>query len=132
MHYYRTRGDSFFDSFTLNPLPYPVLLLLAVIFIFLGGSWYFSYEELVESTESQFGWALLLVPVFLIFLVRWLSSFDSSDVMFKLSLWDRRRPTHYRQPAEGGGSSPWGVAALIVVLLVLLQYQSAFLDSWFF
>ncbi|CAN0910105.1 hypothetical protein LINGRAHAP2_LOCUS26116 [Linum grandiflorum] len=121
MQYYRTRGDSFFDSFTIYPLPYPVLLLLAVIFIFLGGSWYFSYEELVESTESQFGWALLLVPVILIFLVRY--------EMFSLS----RRRTHYQQPpSDGGGSSPWGVAVLIVVLLVLLQYQSAFLDSWFF
>ncbi|CAI0438377.1 unnamed protein product [Linum tenue] len=45
------------------------------------------------------------------------------------SPWDRRRRTHYQAPAEG--SSPWGVAALIVLLLVLLQFQSAFLDSWF-
>ncbi|CAI0438375.1 unnamed protein product [Linum tenue] len=118
MQYYRRRGDSIFDNFTLNPLPYPVLLILAVIAIFLGGSWYFSYEELVESTESSMGLGLFVLPVLLIFLVRWMSS-----------PWDRRRRTHYQAPAEG--SSPWGVAALIVLLLVLLQFQSAFLDSWF-
>ncbi|CAN1140295.1 hypothetical protein LINPERHAP1_LOCUS16240 [Linum perenne] len=122
MYYYgRSRSDSFFDSFTLTPLPYPVLLILAVIAVFLGTSWYFSYEELVESTESQFGWGLFVLPVLLIFLVRWLSSF---------SPWELRRRTHYIQSSEG--SSPWGVAAVIVLLLVLLQYQSSFLDSWFF
>ncbi|CAN1140296.1 hypothetical protein LINPERPRIM_LOCUS24755 [Linum perenne] len=131
MYYYgRSRSDSFFDSFTLTPLPYPVLLILAVIAVFLGTSWYFSYEELVESTESQFGWGLFVLPVLLIFLVRWLSSFDSSDMFCGLSPWELRRRTHYIQSSEG--SSPWGVAAVIVLLLVLLQYQSSFLDSWFF
>ncbi|CAI0438376.1 unnamed protein product [Linum tenue] len=131
MQYYRRRGDSIFDNFTLNPLPYPVLLILAVIAIFLGGSWYFSYEELVESTESSMGLGLFVLPVLLIFLVRWLSSMESCDMVFfgMSSPWDRRRRTHYQAPAEG--SSPWGVAALIVLLLVLLQFQSAFLDSWF-
>ncbi|CAN1140297.1 hypothetical protein LINPERHAP1_LOCUS16240 [Linum perenne] len=47
-----------------------------------------------------------------------------------LSPWELRRRTHYIQSSEG--SSPWGVAAVIVLLLVLLQYQSSFLDSWFF
>ncbi|CAN0899384.1 hypothetical protein LINGRAHAP2_LOCUS20241 [Linum grandiflorum] len=118
MYYYGRRSDSFLDSFTLNPLPYPVLLILAVTAVFLGSSWYFSYEELVESTESQFGWGLFVLPVLLIFVVRWLS-------------WEFRRRTHYIQ-SSSEGSSPWGVAALILLLLVLLHYQSAFLDSWFF
>ncbi|CAL1353174.1 unnamed protein product [Linum trigynum] len=132
MHYYRRTGDSIFDSFTLNPLPYPVLLLLlAVIAIFLGASWYFTYEELVESTESSKGLGLFVLPVLLIFLARWLSSVKSPEAFFfgMSQPCDRRRRTH-QMPAKG--SSPWGVAALIVLLLVLLQYQSAFLDSWFF
>ncbi|CAI0376923.1 unnamed protein product [Linum tenue] len=132
MHYYRRTGDSIFDSFTLNPLPYPVLLLLAVIAIFLGASWYFTYEELVYSTESSMGLGLFVLPVLLIFLARWLSSVESRDAFFfgMSSPWDRRRRTHQPPPSEG--SSPWGVVAVIVLLLVLLQYQSSFLDSWFF
>uniref|UniRef100_A0A2P2QE30 Uncharacterized protein LOC105134515 n=1 Tax=Rhizophora mucronata TaxID=61149 RepID=A0A2P2QE30_RHIMU len=125
--YYRRR-DSIFDGFTLNPLPYPVLLFLAVLAIFLGISWYFSYEEVVETTEVQMGWALLALPLALLVLVRWLSSMESPNMLFCLSPSERRRQT-YRRPSEG--SSPWGVAALIVLVLVLAQYQSSFLDSWF-
>ncbi|KAJ4716721.1 Oxidoreductase/transition metal ion-binding protein [Melia azedarach] len=126
MGYYRR--NSIFDSFTLSPLPYPVLLILAVLLIFFSISWYFSYESVVESAEEQMGWMLFATPVALILLVRWLSSWDSAD-MFSSSPWDKRRRTHHR-PSEG--SSPWIVAALIVLLLILVQYQSIFLDSWFF
>jgi hypothetical protein len=45
------------------------------------------------------------------------------------SLWDSRGRTQ-QSPSEG--SSPWGVAALIVVLLILVQFQSSFLDGWFY
>ncbi|KAF5752033.1 hypothetical protein HS088_TW02G01053 [Tripterygium wilfordii] len=127
---YHERRSSIFDLFSLNPLPYPVLLILAVISIFLGMSWYFSYEEAVEAAEETMGWALLAVPVVLIFLVRWLSSMENHDMFFGWSPWDKRGRTYYG-PSSSEGSSPWGVAALIVLLLILLRFQSVFLDSWF-
>ncbi|RYR69713.1 hypothetical protein HN51_010559 [Arachis hypogaea] len=119
----RNRGSSVFDGFTLSPLPYPVLLILALILIFLGVSWYFSYEEVVESAQVQLGWLLFATPVLLILIVRWLSSMENTEWF---SGWDRRRRT-----TQGSleGSSPWGVAALIVVLLILMQYQSIFRDN---
>ncbi|XP_050230922.1 uncharacterized protein LOC126679943 [Mercurialis annua] len=131
MSYYQygRRNNSIFDSFTLNPVPYPVLLIFAVISLFLGISWYFSYEEMVESAEEQMNWLLLIVPLVLLFAVRWLSSMENPDLLFAKSPWDWKRGTHHRPAPEG--SSPWGVAALIVLLLVLVQFQSAFLDSWF-
>ncbi|KAJ7001408.1 hypothetical protein NC653_011739 [Populus alba x Populus x berolinensis] len=52
---------------------------------------------------------------------------ENPDMIFVMSPWDKRRRTHHR-PSEG--SSPWGVAAFIVLLLVLVQFQSTFLDSW--
>ncbi|KAJ4826098.1 hypothetical protein Tsubulata_010945 [Turnera subulata] len=116
MHYYGRRSNSIFDVFSLNPLPYPVLLLLAVVAIFLGISWFFSYEDMVETAETQLSWVLLVIPLALIVIVRWF-----------MSPWDKRRRTHHI-PSEG--SSPWGVAALIVLLLVLVQFQSTFLDAW--
>ncbi|KAK7310572.1 hypothetical protein RJT34_08160 [Clitoria ternatea] len=127
MAYGRSRVSSVLDGFTLNPLPYPVLLILSVIFLFLGISWYLSYEEVVEAAEEQLGWILFATPVMLIFLVRWLSSVDTSDWFFS-STWERKRRT-YNLPSEG--TSPWGVAALIVLVLILLHFQSTFLDSWF-
>jgi len=129
MAYGRSRTSAVLDGFTLNPLPYPVLLILALIFLFFAISWYFSYEEVVETAEEQFGWLLFATPVVLILIVRWLSSMENSD-WFSASLpWGSGRRTP-QGPSEG--SSPWGVAALILVLLVMAQYQSNFLDSWFF
>ncbi|KAF7841144.1 putative transmembrane protein [Senna tora] len=129
-YYGRNRGSSVLEGFTLNPLPYPVLLFLAVLFLFLAISSYFSYEEAVESAEEQLGWVLFATPVAILVLVRWLSHVDASDwfVSFFGSPGERRRA--HRGAAEG--SSPWGVAALIVVLLVMVQYQSSFLERWFF
>ncbi|XP_041010560.1 uncharacterized protein LOC121254540 [Juglans microcarpa x Juglans regia] len=127
MAYRRSTASSILDVFSLNPLPYPVLLILAVISIFLGMSWYFSYEEAVESVEEQMSWLLLATPVVLVIIVRWLSSLENPERLFSMSPWDQRRRTHHR-PSEG--SSPWGVAAWIVLLLVMVQYRSIFVDSW--
>ncbi|KAL6010360.1 hypothetical protein ACLOJK_000791 [Asimina triloba] len=125
---YARRSPDVFDTFTLSPLPYPVLFILAVVFIFLGTTWYFSYEDLVEETEFQYNWALFATPLLLILLVRWVSSMEDAGRFFYRSPEDRRRQSHCR-PSEG--SSPWGVAALIILLLVLINFQSAFLDKWF-
>ncbi|KAG4979357.1 hypothetical protein AAZX31_12G023200 [Glycine max] len=129
MAYGRSRASSVLDGFTLNPLPYPVLLILSLIFIFLGVSWYFSYEEVVETAEQQLGWLLFCTPVVLILIVRWLSSMENSYWFFSASLPGERRGRTHQGLSEG--SSPWGVAALILVLLIMVQYQSNFLDSWF-
>ncbi|PKI52924.1 uncharacterized protein LOC116194323 [Punica granatum] len=116
------------DGFTLSPLPWPVLVILAVAFVFLGTSWYFSLESAVETAEEEMGWLLLATPVVLLLLVQWLSSIESPDSFLG---WDRRRRSHHWMPPSSEGGSPWGVAALIVLLLVLVQYQSSFLESWF-
>ncbi|KAI3446190.1 hypothetical protein Pfo_002855 [Paulownia fortunei] len=129
MSYRRSTASSISEVFSLNPLPYPVLLILAVIFLFLGLQWYVSYESVVEATEEGMGWLLMAAPLVLLFAVRWLPTLDNPGWWFYgASPWDRRRGDYYR--AEEGGS-PWGVAALILLLLVLVQYQSFFLESWF-
>lgn len=125
----RSTTTSILEVFSLDPLPYPVLLILAVALVFIGSSWYMSYESAMESAEEQINWFLFVVPIALILVARWLSTMEDpmSLLFFYNSPWDRRQRTHH-VPAEG--SSPWGVAALIVVLLVLVQYQSLFRDSW--
>lgn len=85
----RSTASSISEAFTdLSPLPYPVLLILGVIFIFLGTSWYFSLEDFVESTEEQLGWILLAAPLVLLVLVRWLpTSMEDSAGFFATSPW---------------------------------------------
>jgi hypothetical protein len=120
MAHRRSTTTSILEVFSLNPLPYPVLLILAVISIFLGMSWYFSYEEAVESVEEQLSLVLLATPVVLVVVVRWLSLMENPGSFFTMSPSDQRRRTHHL-PSEG--SSPWGVAALIVLLLVMVQFR---------
>jgi len=117
------------DGFTHNPVPYPVLLILSLMLLFLAISCYFSCKEVLEVAEEQLGWMLSATPLLLILIVRWLSSVDTSErFFFKSSPWERRRTTH-QLPSEG--TSPWGVAAFILLVLLLLHYQSTFLYAWF-
>ncbi|KAI4342135.1 hypothetical protein MLD38_026792 [Melastoma candidum] len=130
----RSTAESILDVFALNPLPYPVLLILAVLLVFLGTSWYFSYEEAIETAQEQLGWALFATPIALVILVRWLSSLGEAGNFLAggNSPWERqRRQRMYGGLSGDGAASPWGVAALIVLVLVLLQFQSSFLESWF-
>ncbi|KAF8406564.1 hypothetical protein HHK36_008652 [Tetracentron sinense] len=92
---------------------------VAVVSIFLGISWYFSYESVVEATEEQLSWVLIATPIVLLLAVRWLSSIENSEDLFAISPSDRHRRTHHR-PSDG--SSPWSVAALIVLLLIMPAY----------
>ncbi|XP_051147071.1 uncharacterized protein LOC127262440 [Andrographis paniculata] len=128
----RTTTWSILEVLSLNPLPYPVLLILGVIFLFLGLQWYVTYESVVEATEESMGWLLMAAPLLILFAVRWLSAWDGSTWWFGGG--DRRRRNYYfsgNDGESGGGASPWGVALLIVLLLVMVQYQSVFLEGWF-
>ncbi|KAL3621311.1 hypothetical protein CASFOL_036223 [Castilleja foliolosa] len=123
-------SSSIFDVFSINPLPYPVILLITVIFFFLGLQWYVSYESIVETAEETMGWLLMVAPLVLLFAVRWLSTLDNPGWWFYGSD-HRRRNNYFGAAVAAEGGSPWGVAAVILLVLVLLQYQSVFLESWF-
>nr|GFC04479.1 hypothetical protein CTI12_AA475490 [Tanacetum cinerariifolium] len=60
---------------------------------------------------------------------KWLSSIECPEKFFGfgLSPWERRRWA-YQMPEEG--SSPWGVAALIILVLVLLQFHTTIFDMF--
>ncbi|KAG0460674.1 hypothetical protein HPP92_020570 [Vanilla planifolia] len=129
---YGRRDPSVFDNLTLSPLPYPVLLILAMVIVLLGFSWSFSYEDFVETAEEKMSWALLLVPVGLLLLIRLVSSADFGVRGF-LFPFDRREYRRFYDsvwPQDAGGASPWGVAAALVVLIVLASFHSTFLDMW--
>ncbi|KAK8958626.1 hypothetical protein KSP40_PGU016289 [Platanthera guangdongensis] len=56
---YRLRDPSVFDALTASPLPYPVLFILLTFFLLLSVSWFFNYEDMLESAEEQMSVALL-------------------------------------------------------------------------
>ncbi|CAH9125902.1 unnamed protein product [Cuscuta epithymum] len=124
---------TFLDAFSLRPVPFPVLSILAVLCTFLSLQWFVSYKEVAESAKEDFGWVLIALPLILLFAVRWLSSAENLVWLSDEALsWDRQgRVTIYNCfPSEG--MSPWAVAALIVMILFLIQYRSSFLETWFY
>ncbi len=129
MAYSRSTTSSIFDGFTLNPLPYPVLLILGLISLIFGVSWYFSHTDAMKHAVTHVNWTLLAIPIVSIVIVRWFLSMQNPGVLFGLSPWDRRWGAH-DVPSEG--SSPWGVLALIVLVLGLLQYRTRITDNWVF
>ncbi|KAJ3682618.1 hypothetical protein LUZ60_015191 [Juncus effusus] len=133
MNYYDRRNQSsIFDSFTLSPLPWPVILILLMVFFFLGISWFLSFEDFIESVEEQSSLALLLVPLILIFIIKWLSSIETFDGFLGFYWNDRRQRAGYGRGDSGGsdGSSPWGVAGLLVLILILASFHSTIQDMW--
>ncbi|XP_042400185.1 uncharacterized protein LOC121989953 [Zingiber officinale] len=122
------------EGFTLSPLPYPVLLVLLMVLLLLGLSWFFDYETFVEEAEEQMSWLLLLLPVLLVFLIRWVSSMESLDEAFYGAFFPghhRRRGYYdYGGQSDEGGGSPWTIALVVVLLLVMVYFQSSFQEMW--
>ncbi|XP_051182447.1 uncharacterized protein [Lolium perenne] len=131
MSYYDRRGDSsIVEAFTLSPLPYPVILILGMVALLLGVSWFFSYEDFMEDAAEQFSWILLGIPIALVLIIKWISSVDSFEGYFGFYPTERRWGGGGYQGAPSEGSSPWGVAVVVVLLLVLASYHSTFTDMW--
>lgn len=129
MSYYDRRGESsVLEAFTLSPLPYPVILILMMVTLLLGASWFFSYEDFMEEASEQFSWILLGVPIALVLLIRWISSVDTFEGYFGFYPTESRWRGYQAAPSEG--SSPWGVAMVVVLLLVLTSFHSTFQDMW--
>uniref|UniRef100_A0A7N0U5U8 Uncharacterized protein n=1 Tax=Kalanchoe fedtschenkoi TaxID=63787 RepID=A0A7N0U5U8_KALFE len=128
-------SNPYFSSSSLHPPPYPALILLAILAVFLAASWRSSYESAREAAGAHLGWALLATPVALIFLARLVSSVENAEEWVFGTPLERQRRSHLRgRPGrEGGGwgTSPWAVGAAILVLLLLVQFQSSFHDAWF-
>ncbi|CAL9075436.1 uncharacterized protein LOC135672493 [Musa acuminata AAA Group] len=130
---YERRQSSVCAAFTLSPLPYHVLLILLMVLGLLSLSWFFHYESFIDDAEEQMSWALLVIPVLLILVIRWLSSIERlDDSLLGLFSYDHRRRSYYNGSNERPqvGSSPWGVAAVVVLLLILVYFQSSFQDMW--
>ncbi|KAF7049720.1 hypothetical protein CFC21_058207 [Triticum aestivum] len=129
MSYYDRRGESsVLEAFTLSPLPYPVILILMMVTLLLGASWFFSYEDFMEEASEQFSWFLLGVPIALVLLIRWISSVDTFEGYFGFYPTESRWRGYPAAPSEG--SSPWGVAMVVVLLLLLASFHSTFQDMW--
>jgi len=127
--YPKRRGPEWKQGWTGQTLasisapPLPLLAIFAIVIFLLSISQYTNYKAQLQYSMINFQLFLLLLPILLIFLV--LSGLTSG----RFTLWPLRpdRDTAARRT----GGSPWGVAILLVVLLLLVSYQSSFHSKWF-
>lgn len=108
--------------------PLPLMAIFAIVGFLLSLTHYTTYKEVVQYTMFNLKIVLYLAPVFLVFLLR-------STLLRSGGRWlDFRWPSRQqgRQQLGGGAAAfPWGMAALVVALLLLLSYRSSFQSKWF-
>ncbi|XP_073119025.1 uncharacterized protein [Henckelia pumila] len=132
--YNKRRGPEWKQGWTDQTLasisapPLPLVAVFTIVIFLLSLSQYSTYKEHVQNSVISFKLLLFLVPVFLIFFMR--SSLISGGG-FDLSNFSQPGRQVKREFARGMAGFPWGMAVLVVVLLVLVSYQSTFQSKWF-
>ncbi|CAF1914185.1 uncharacterized protein LOC106351007 [Brassica napus] len=111
-------GSSYLDNLSL-PDPH-VCFVFMVVFFVLSLTWYLNYESVLEDTMNQLKLVFMLSPLFLLLLVH----IFSGGLSFYVP-WPEQDSIHR------AGSSPWGVAAVLVIILLMVSYQSDIHEMWF-
>ena len=113
-------------------VPLHLCFFLLVLLLFLGFSWYTSYESAAESFGSQARILLMASPFALLLAVRLLSGVSAGKGGAARGVGDLLAvPMPERDSIHRAGGSPWGVGLLLLLLLVMVSYQSNFRDKWF-
>uniref|UniRef100_A0ACD5ZBA6 Uncharacterized protein n=1 Tax=Avena sativa TaxID=4498 RepID=A0ACD5ZBA6_AVESA len=120
-------------------------VFLATASLLGAASLYSRCESAVEGLLDQLRVAVVLSPLLLLLAAqywtatgrRWRSSSSSSSSSLLASpmVVSREHPAPWyeqqHQRDSGAGSSPWGVALALALVLLLVSYQSCFQDLWF-
>lgn len=107
--------------------PLPLLAIFGIVIFLLSISQSASYKEQLQRASMNVQLVLLLVPILLILLLR--PSFTGG--WFNFWAPKRGREEYSSMQRSSGGGFPWGVAILLVALVVLVSYQSSFHSKWF-
>ncbi|KAJ0007693.1 hypothetical protein Pint_30255 [Pistacia integerrima] len=127
------RGDkicSFLNLLTLDPQPFPILLLVTVTIVLLFPQWIFfsEFNNVAKSTKPITHFALLAISILLVMLIRWLLSDDIPPPLLSTMHFDRCCWSFNCCFSEG--FLPLKVGGLILVLLFMGQYQHAIHERW--
>ncbi|URE05835.1 hypothetical protein MUK42_02066 [Musa troglodytarum] len=109
---------------TLSSISFPppqLIAVFAIVVLFLSMSWYVDYRTQVRRAEAGFRLLLFFLPVALFFVARYI--FLDGRFVFQL-------PWPGQEQMRRAQSSPWGVAVLVGLLLVMASYQPSFHSQW--
>lgn len=107
---------------SLSPPPAPLVALFLIMLVLLWMSLSVEYNRQVHRSMVGMRMLLLLLPVLLFILVRWVSI---NRGRFVVPL-----PRAEQDSVHRAGRTPWGVAILLALLLVMVYYQSRFHAKW--
>jgi hypothetical protein len=145
--YYQPAAMPYYYSYAQQPArggvggsrpPIQLFLLLATLFLLVAASLYAVCEAAVESMLQQLRPFLILSPLLLIVAAQlWLATSDRPGGGGLGYLISQVAPGEYYPSGAGAygrwdggaGSSPWGVAVALVLVLMLLSYQESF-QEW--
>ncbi|KAK1308585.1 hypothetical protein QJS10_CPA09g00330 [Acorus calamus] len=97
-------------------IPTHLFFFLFTLLAFMGLSWYVNYESVLEGLMNQLKLAMILSPLVLLLVVHFMSF---------VGVLPEREALHR------AGGSPWGVGLLLMVLLLMVSYQSEVHHRWF-
>ncbi|KAL6633446.1 hypothetical protein ACP70R_026117 [Stipagrostis hirtigluma subsp. patula] len=137
------QGAAYRYSYSAAPAPAPretsfhLILFLATAALLGATSLYSRCESAVESLVDQVRVAVVLSPLVLLLAVQYwaatagrrASGGGLSSLLVAPLVGDQ--PWAYQQRDGGDASSPWGVAMVLALVLLLVSYQSCFHDLWF-
>ncbi|GAV91497.1 hypothetical protein CFOL_v3_34892 [Cephalotus follicularis] len=126
--YTKRRGPEWKQGWTgqtvasISTPPAALLTVFGIVIVLLLLSQYTQYNSQLHHTATNFKLSIFLLPILLIFFMAAFSS--SGRYNFQL-------PRIGHGAMQRAGGSPWGLAILVLLVLVLLSYQSSFHSSWF-
>ncbi|KAM6564922.1 hypothetical protein CsatB_024920 [Cannabis sativa] len=116
--------------------PLPLMAVVGIVVVLLSISSYANYRSHMHQTVIGFKIFLLFLPLLLIFLAKFVTKYGSVLVIRT----PRTKREYFSSLSlfEGGNNnnnnnnnnSPWGVAMVLVVVMVLISYKSYFHSKW--
>ncbi|TXG52060.1 hypothetical protein EZV62_021229 [Acer yangbiense] len=102
---------------SMSAPPWPLVAIFGIIFMLLSLSSYINYRVQMQQNMINFKIFLMFLPVLLIFVAKITWSF-------------KPRTAKHGSADDNTRSFPWSMAALVVVLLALVSYQSRVQSMW--
>ncbi|TVU28751.1 hypothetical protein EJB05_20283, partial [Eragrostis curvula] len=145
--YYHDQGAAYRYSYAPAPAAPPratsfhLCVFLATAALLGGTSVYSRCESAMETLVDQVRLAVVLSPLLFLLAVQYWAATSGRRESYggglsSMLVAPRVGPDQpwydgRQRDAAGGASSPWGVALVLALVLLLVSYQSCFQDLWF-
>ncbi|KAL1309306.1 hypothetical protein HN51_052005 [Arachis hypogaea] len=129
------RGPAWKQGWTMNTLssisapPFQLVAIVAIVMFLLLLPSYIKLRTTMQTATINLNFLLLFLPLLLILVAHSISK-HGSRLVLPAPVSSLARAMGRTSSAGTGGGSPWGVAALVVLLLVLAFFRSNFRSMW--